>query len=335
MNDLAEQQPCTLCQSNRGILIETRDRHGGPLDVMMCGGCGFVHNHPIPTQEDLTDFYSLHYRKVYKKVLLPKLKHAVRYFPGATRHILTHRDLFRNTRSVLDAGCGSGEFLYLMAGLDKKVTGIEPNVGYSEFCRLQLGLPVVTGEICSYEPTAKFDHIRLNHVLEHLRNPLECLTLLRGWLTEHGHLYVRVPDFENACRSKSPGGIFHFGHIFNFDRHSFDRITALAGLKIIRRMSNTAAFLAPDLDARPPAVPTLDEIRERAATYARHRNSPIVSQRTPLKLWRKMSRAIHEQLICLSATDHRSLGDRFVINLRRRIGTAATPSREGQVLSEA
>ncbi|MBK7998889.1 MAG: class I SAM-dependent methyltransferase [Verrucomicrobia bacterium] len=188
MNNLAEQQPCTLCQSTRGLLIETKDRHGGPLEVMMCGGCGFVHNHPVPTQEDLSNFYSHHYRKVYKKVLLPKLKHAVRYFPGATTHILSHRDLFRNTRSVLDAGCGSGEFLYLMAGLDKKVTGIEPNLGYSEFCRHQLGLPVVTGEICSFEPPAQFDHIRLNHVLEHLRNPLECLTLLRGWLTENGHI---------------------------------------------------------------------------------------------------------------------------------------------------
>lgn len=335
MNDLAEQQPCTLCQSPRGLLIETKDRHGGPLDVMMCGGCGFVHNHPVPTQADLSSFYSLHYRKVYKKVLLPKLKHAVRYFPGAANHILSHRDLFRNTRSVLDAGCGSGEFLYLMAGLDKHVTGIEPNIGYSQFCRHQLGLSVITGEICSFAPPAKFDHIRLNHVLEHLRNPLECLVLLRGWLTEHGHIYVRVPDFDNACRSKSPGGIFHYGHIFNFDRHSFDRVAAMAGLKVIRRISNTAAFLSPDPEARPPALLSLDDIRARAAMYARHRTCSLVSQRTPRRLWRKLYRAIREQLICLSANNHRSLGDRFVVNLRKRIGTATAPSSAERVLSEA
>lgn len=323
MNPLQEQEPCALCGVAQGLLIETHDRSGGPLPVMMCAGCGLVHNHPIPTAADLDHFYATQYRKVYKKVSQPKLKHAARYFPGVASHVTAGYAHYRDVHSVLDVGCGSGEFLYLMRGLRKHVTGIEPNLGYAAFCRQQLGLPVVTASVDTFETATPVDHIRVNHVLEHLRNPLEVLIRLRRFLTPTGHIYVRVPNFEQGCQSKSPGGLFHYGHIFNFSRATLDRLVALAGYRVKTRIGPTALFLEPDPSARPAALPSSQEIQAAAAAYARHRTGAPLSARTPGKLSRKLLRAMREQVVCLFARDHRAIGDRTLVSLRRHLGLCA------------
>jgi len=79
-------------------------------------------------------------------------------------------------------------------------------------------------------PAGSFDVIRLNHVMEHMPDPVHSLKVLREWLSDHGVIYLEVPEIEREVAQKLRGRLFHFGHIFSFNPFTFRLAAGLAGL---------------------------------------------------------------------------------------------------------
>jgi len=326
---------CGICSSTAAREIETIDRHGGPLRVVVCGGCGVVRNDPVPTAEDLRRFYSTEYRASYKGTREPRMRHAARYFQAAARHIRHHWALYEPVESVLDIGSGSGEFLFLMRELGKSAMGLEPCVGYSEFCRTRLGLNIATGEIDSFEPSRSFDHIRLSHVVEHLRDPVDKLRRIAGWLREDGSLYIEVPDFGTYCATKSPRGIFHYGHIYNFDGHSFEQLVSASGLRIVERVGPTSAFLTrATAPSAPPAV-TPDRLDATVRLYDLHRRGALRTRSRTSRLGLKLAKYWREYRRVLAVRDHLAIGQSAVRELKARLPASAWGSGSSPRLRDA
>ena len=212
-------------------VISVADRRGKPLRTVICMETGIVRNDPVPDDAELEQFYGQHYRIAYKGAAKPRRRQIVRNFRRAARYVRTYRDVLDETTRVLDVGAGSGEFAFLMTRLGKTVTGIEPNAGYASYCRDELELDVRTAHLSRdlFEPD-QFDFIRLNHVLEHLNDPIRYLGQIAHWLTSDGLLYVEVPNIETYCREKSRGRMFHYAHIFNFNPWTLRTCAGLAGL---------------------------------------------------------------------------------------------------------
>lgn len=311
--------PCGICGGTSSRPIESTDRHGAPLRVVICLGCGVVRNDPIPSAADLAEFYSNDYRSAYKGTCEPRLRHAARYFRSASRHIRRQWKHYEAARTVLDIGSGSGEFLFLMRELGKSVTGLEPNRGYSDFCRNRLGLDITTGGIDAFDPGCRFDHIRLSHVVEHLRDPVDKLRRVAGWLAEGGTMYVEVPDFESYCSKKTPGRIFHYGHIYNFDKDSFERLIHAAGLRIVERAGATSAFLSP-ADAVPaPEAPDAALVERKVKLYEAHRSGKLRSRSRWSRVLGKLARFWNEHRVVVSVPDHAAIGRSAVGDLRKRL----------------
>ena len=226
---------------NHEVVSET-DRHGKPLRTVIDMTTGLVRNDPIPGDEELARFYSEDYRTSYKGAAKPRTRQIIRNFRRVAEHIRRFRDVLDPAGQVLDVGAGSGEFAYLMTELGKDVTGIEPNAGYAAYCREDLGLDVRTAHL---EPElfeeGRFDLIRLNHVLEHLNDPVKYLGMISAWLAPGGVLYVEVPNIETYAREKSKGNMFHYGHIFNFNPWTLRTAAALAGLEECRETAPRSA----------------------------------------------------------------------------------------------
>ncbi|MEM9010416.1 MAG: class I SAM-dependent methyltransferase [Pseudomonadota bacterium] len=212
-------------------IVSETDRHGRPLRTVIDMGTGLVRNDPIPGDDELARFYAEEYRTAYKGAARPRRRQIVRNFRRAAAHIAAFRDVIDPAMRVLDVGAGSGEFLYLVHTLGKSAHGIEPNRGYAEYCRDALGLDVASAHLAPdlFAPGA-FDLIRLNHVLEHLNDPVGYLEMIAAWLAPDGLLQVEVPNIEVYCRAKSRGGMFHYGHIFNFNPWTLRAAAGLAGL---------------------------------------------------------------------------------------------------------
>lgn len=253
-------EACILCGGSACEVVSERDRHGAPLQTTLCTGCGLIRNDPVPTQADLDAFYGSAYRESYKGASVPRLRQIWRNFDRTRRHMLEFRDTYGRGGRWLDLGSGSGEFLFLAGAAGAQAEGIEPHAGYSVYCRDTLGLDVRTATLeTSGFGDGVFDLIRLSHVLEHMRDPVQTLRQLRGWLKPGGVLYVEVPDIEAEALSRVRGRLFHFGHINNFNPVTLRALAGLAGLSELpatagRTLGTTGIFLMASDPVAPDAA---------------------------------------------------------------------------------
>jgi SAM-dependent methyltransferase len=98
-------------------------------------------------------------------------------------------------RLLLDFGSGKGQFLAVAKSLGWQGIGIETEAARGEFAKEKYGVAV---QIAYYEKglvgESPVDLISLNHVLEHLPEPLPLLReLLEHNLSKGGLLYIEVP----------------------------------------------------------------------------------------------------------------------------------------------
>lgn len=232
---------CVLCNASENALVSERDRHGKPLATRVCNGCGLVFNDPVPSDAELSDFYTNRYRVEYKGAYHPRGRQIVRNFRRAREHMDMFGDVIRPAKSVLDVGAGSGEFLFAVASSAAGI-GIEPNKGYADYCRDELSLDVRTDELRpDLFEQGQFDFIRLNHVLEHLNDPVGSLTMIARFLKPDGVFFVEVPNIEQYSALKSTGNMFHYGHIFNFNPFTLRAAAGLSGLEEIEQTKERCA----------------------------------------------------------------------------------------------
>ncbi len=243
-------------------VVSDTDRHGNALRTVINMDTGLVRNDPIPGDEELAKFYSEDYRTSYKGAAKPRKRQILRNFRRVAAHVRQFQDVLTPVAKVLDVGAGSGEFAYLMTAQGKTVTGIEPNAGYAAYCREDLGLDIQTAHLDpALFQTGQFDLIRLNHVLEHLNDPVKYLGMMADWLAPEGVLYVEVPNVETYAREKSRGNMFHYGHIFNFNPWTLRAAAGLAGLTELpetadRSADTTGVFFRRDGDISAGEHPT-------------------------------------------------------------------------------
>lgn len=213
---------CSLCGNSNFKTISTKDAKSSEyLLVSMCRNCGLTQQTPIPSSDGLKVYYSHNYRKDYKKSYIPKSKHVFRAGKTALKRIQFLKKLNINTGRLLDVGAGGGEFVYLANKFGYNSSGVEPNIGYSEFSQSEYGCNIITGELDDI--TGTFDIITMFHVLEHLPSPIEAFRKLYDLLNDNGILFIEVPWLET--NDASPHNIYFKAHIFYF---TIDTLAACA-----------------------------------------------------------------------------------------------------------
>jgi len=211
---------CILCQGNDLKLISEKDsKSKGELIICVCNACSMVSQNPIPTEEQVEQYYATEYRQDYKQVFEPKLKHVYRAGNLAFYRLgfLTKNNV--TSGKLLDVGAGGGEFTYVSSQLGFDSAGIEPNIGYSNYARDQYQANVKTGQLADVDD--KFDVITMFHVMEHIPDPVKTFKKLYDLLNEDGSLFIEVPNIESF--SQSPTNTFFKAHI-----HYFSAITLIA-----------------------------------------------------------------------------------------------------------
>jgi 2-polyprenyl-3-methyl-5-hydroxy-6-metoxy-1,4-benzoquinol methylase len=137
---------------------------------------------------------------------------------------------------LLDVGCGSGDWLLLMRELGWQVEGIDFDERALEVAR-KSGLQVRCGSLEEQSfPSASFDAVILNHVIEHLPDPignlLECARLLRPG----GKLVVCTPNGSSLGHRLFKGkwrGLEPPRHLHVFSEQSMHRLLERAGFREI------------------------------------------------------------------------------------------------------
>jgi SAM-dependent methyltransferase len=141
--------------------------------------------------------------------------------------------------AVLDIGCGAGRFLQAF-GEEKPgwdLAGYDVGDLHKESIRAIMGADFYFGENGLKDIPGKFDLITLNHVVEHLTDPVSVLKEAAALLAPGGHLVVRVPCFLGVHTD-----FFLMEHCSHFTFETLTNALALAGLKVTREIENLSAI---------------------------------------------------------------------------------------------
>ena len=137
----------------------------------------------------------------------------------------------RNTGWVLDIGTGAG---YLLAAFAAELPGWEI-VGHDLNNVKEAGIRAggatefYTGDLDTIP--GKYDLITLNHVLEHLTDPVTVLWKAAALLKPDGHLVVIVPCFHTVYTD-----FFFWEHCSHFTPRSLSIAASLAGFDVVNKM---------------------------------------------------------------------------------------------------
>lgn len=99
--------------------------------------------------------------------------------------------------TLLDVGCGNGKFIRQMRSLGWNACGVDPDPA-AVAQGLRIGLNVFQGSIMDLPPDPSYDVITLNHVIEHVPDPISLLAECKKRLTPTtGRLMIMTPNLDS------------------------------------------------------------------------------------------------------------------------------------------
>ena len=227
-------QTCDLCGGNDFAVISERDRHGAPLTSALCNGCGLVSHLPIPSEEEVADYYARDYRKDYHGEAIPSPRRIMRAWNNGQRILNQVRDYLPKAASVFEVGAGIGCTVksFEEAGFD--ATGIEPNEGFNSYTRGVLHAKVANTNLYDLiSDDDGMDAVLLIHVIEHFSSPTRALTHMRGLIKDNGLLYIECPNI--GAPFATFGRMFHFAHIYNFTPATLIALAKKCGYEVVKQ----------------------------------------------------------------------------------------------------
>jgi len=137
-------------------------------------------------------------------------------------------------KSILDYGCGAGDFLQHMQNNGYDVKGMEPNAKAFVISQSKIGKENVVN--CELKDiNQKFDIITLWHVLEHIPNLNEIIEELKKHLNPNGTLIIAVPNHSSydAKHYKEKWAAYDVPrHLWHFNAESISKLFNNFGMKI-------------------------------------------------------------------------------------------------------
>lgn len=181
---------CPLCESPHWRGVFRRERYGAVWTLAHCRDCGLYFTDPLPTEEQMTQFYSGDYHA--------ELRHpgaAEAEFGDKFRRYIAWIASYVPSGRCLDAGCATGLFPHMLREKGYEAEGVELNPASAAWGAAHYGVPVRCGKLEDLgDTTGVYDLISMTDVVEHTVNPLEQLRLARRLLRPGGYLLVTFPD---------------------------------------------------------------------------------------------------------------------------------------------
>ncbi|MEW6655475.1 MAG: class I SAM-dependent methyltransferase [Aquificota bacterium] len=269
-----EAENCLLCGKKGKLMYkDLRDRlfnAPGTWSLMHCPQCDFMWLNPRPIEDEVGKLYQsyfthkpiepskkkfVNFRKTLKaKILNDTLGYDldVEYKNkglaflvwllskiGPLKELVSGSLMWLRAEErgkLLDIGCGNGYFLAQMRDLGWDVAGVEPDPNAVKVAREEFGLKVFQGTIEEINfPENSFDVITMNHVIEHVLDPIALLSECKRILKPNGKLIVITPNIKSLGHrffKQDWRGLEPPRHIYLFSSRSLITSAEKAGLKV-------------------------------------------------------------------------------------------------------
>lgn len=212
---------CPVCGLKRCRVVYRVDGHRlrdlmPEVTIAKCPDCGtaYLNDAVHSFQEDLYAYYKRFAGRSMEELVSPLTLASYR------RVLLTLRK-YCALQSILDVGCGKGEFVWAALGQGYAVEGLELS---SEAVSVALSndLPVKQQDLFSSELDARrWSAITMFEVLEHVDHPMSMIKRVTDLLEPGGILYLTTPNYNSLDRLAlgQDWHVFHPEHITYFSTH--------------------------------------------------------------------------------------------------------------------
>tara|TARA_B100001750_G_scaffold169122_1_gene137530 strand:- start:1878 stop:2789 length:912 start_codon:yes stop_codon:yes gene_type:complete len=228
-------------------------RKYGKYKVINCKYCKFIHINPIPTNEELENFYqNEYYQKTKPDYIIGNEKDiAYQNYTFDEKLDFLESKISGKQKKILDIGSGPGFFLRRAKKRGWNVLGIEPSPIACEYAKKQK-IPTIQKFFheVNIKQLGKFDAIHTYDVLEHVNNPINILKKSYSLLKKGGIIIIEVPNDFNPLQEivqKShkkkeywvtlSSKLKKFDHINYFNFKSISKLVEKIGFKIILKES--------------------------------------------------------------------------------------------------
>ena len=266
---------CPLCQSNGAERIFfSRDRVSGRPEIFglyHCAFCDAIFIQPWLNDAELARYYPENYggfrhsrslnRKNYvgwQRFVLenyygyPSSRGSVspNFISGLLAWLLafvTAKSVipYRGSGRIPDVGCGAGSYLYRLRNWGWDGYGVEPSE--TAFKQAQsLGLAVRHGILVDAQfENEFFDVVRLDNVLEHLRDPLPTFREIHRIVKADGLVYVIVPNTRSLVFWLFQDDWYALEtprHVISYCPRTIEVLCQAAGFEIVEMSYNSGPF---------------------------------------------------------------------------------------------
>jgi 2-polyprenyl-3-methyl-5-hydroxy-6-metoxy-1,4-benzoquinol methylase len=240
---------CPICREayfQPFLTISDHFLSGEQFHIQECTACGFRFVNPRPGKDEIgryyqSDAYISH--NAARKDIISRIYKIARNISIKGKYNLVRR--YCSGGSILDFGCGTGEFLAYCRKQGFEVTGLEPGATARSFAQQQNGIPVVDSMEQLLAQPVKFRCITLWHVLEHVHLLNETIAHLSDLLDTDGVLIVAVPN-SNSPDARRYGT---FWAAYDVPRHLYHFTEKTITGLFSRHHFHIAAILPQKLDA--------------------------------------------------------------------------------------
>lgn len=212
-----EQLRCYMCGGHGAILYrELKDRLfgvSGDWSIRECedSNCGLQWLDPLPYESEIAKAYETYMTHVVSSAESQKetpanlVRKAVVGLYRCVEHLtplpserrkarMGYLDEIRPGR-VLDVGCGDGSLLVRLRALGWEVEGQDVDAKAAAHSRQSEGVTVHLGQLADLAiPSSRYDAVVMNHVIEHVHDPVMALRELHRLLRTGGTLIVVTPN---------------------------------------------------------------------------------------------------------------------------------------------
>lgn len=215
---------CYLCNSRSSQFFGKKNG----FSIVRCENCGFVYVNSVPSKRQLNQFY--HTFDYYNVDAVEKV---IRQ--DATRS-LQKIELYKNTGSLLDIGCGRGFFMDEARKRGWEVQGIDYSKNVIDYARTVLHLNAQRSDVFSVTSEKKFDVVTLNQVIEHILNPKDLIQKCYDLLNSKGIIYIATPNIESLAAKVAKEYFDHLIpplHLGYFSQETLSRLLEESHFRIL------------------------------------------------------------------------------------------------------